>query len=318
MRTILVVSAVLSFISLLVAAPVCAEEIQMAKVYRDYPGYINPAVCENPNLDKAAASESVAQQPEASAPTRQPSAPAVAPAAAPMTPASVKPVPVSAAAPAAPVSVKPTATPAAASAAPASINPPAAPAPKTEPVALRKTCSSASDGSPSAEAVKGPYLAVWGGLVITNDIEINNSVDMSIDDGYGIGVAVGYDFGPVRLEVEASHRESDGDKFETSVGDIDANEDLKVSTVLVNGYVDLATGGPLTPYLGAGAGYARAELDNVGEHDDVGVAQFAAGLLMAVSSQVAVDLGYRYLLPVSHSDFDVEQHTAMLGLQIRF
>lgn len=315
MRTILVVSSAFLAVGLLAAAPVCAEEIQVAKVYRDYPGYINPAVCENPNLDKSVAREPVAQQPTPSSPTVQPTASPAAPMTPATAPVSIKPSVAPAEVSATPGSEKPVPAPAAVSATPTGIKPPAR---EVTPAAMGKTCSSAPYWTTSADVLKGPYLGVWGGLVISDDIEINHSVDMSIDNGYGVGVAVGYDFGPVRLDIEASHRESDGDKFETSGGDIDADEDLKVSTFLVNGYVDFATGSPLTPYLGAGAGYARAELDNDDQNDDVGVAQLSAGLLMAVSSQVSVELGYKYLLPVSHSDFDVEQHTAMLGLQIRF
>lgn len=252
MRTVRLVSTLLLLAALLSAISVCAEDLQVAKVYRDYPGYINPAVCDNPNLDKGA--------------------PPVAPSAG---------QPAVAAPPAA-----------------AAVSPPA--------------CCPA--GGPDDRV--GAYASIWGGFVATDDLELSSSVDMSTDNGYGAGVAVGYDFGRFRVEVEGSYRENGGDRIKTPGGEFKADDDLQVFAALLNGYVDFATGGPITPYLGAGAGIARAEVDEA--EDDVGVAQLAAGFVCAVTPAVAVDFGYRYLLPVSESDYELRQHTALLGLQFRF
>lgn len=260
MRTVRLVSTLLLLAALLSAISVCAEDLQVAKVYRDYPGYINPAVCDNPNLDKAA--------------------PAAATDMSTVTPA-ISPAPAGAA---------------------------------TAPAAAR-SCPADIYRDRSDDPV-GHYLAVWGGMVATQDIELSRSVDMSTDNGYGAGIAIGYDLGRLRVEVEGSYRQNDGDKLKTATGDVKTNEELKVSALLVNAYADFATGGATTPYLGVGAGIARAEVDDA--EDDVGVAQLAAGVLFAVSPQAAIDLGYRYLLPVSQSDFELRQHTALLGLQFRF
>ena len=54
--------AVFSLFCLLVD-PVLAATLQVAKVYRDYPGYINPAVCENPNISKPPVAPAPAGQP---------------------------------------------------------------------------------------------------------------------------------------------------------------------------------------------------------------------------------------------------------------
>jgi len=311
MRTILVVSIIFLSVGLLAAAPVCAEEILVAKVYRDYPGYINPAVCENPNLEKSAAEEPVAQRPETSSPTGQP----VAPSVVPMTPAIDKPVPVPAAVPVAPA-INETAAPAATPVTPVSSNPPAAPAQEAVPVATEKKCDSAPYWAQSLESVSGPYLAAWAGMVATHDSDIDHDGDMSFDNGYGLGVAAGYDFGPARLEIEGSYRDSDIDE----ANDVGMDEDLTVQALMINGFADFETGGYLTPYLGAGIGYANVELAD--DDDNVLAGQLAAGVLIALSPDMALDLGYRFMATedpdIDGTEFEVRQHTAMLGLQIRF
>lgn len=260
MRTFVIAVLLLVATDFLAVAPVFAEEVMTAKVYRDYPGYINPAVCENPNADKAAPAPS---QPVATG------SPEMAPAAA--TPA---------------VSAPP------------------------------QPCCSSFWGERADDPV-GHYLSAWTGLTATRDLEITRDIDMSVDNGYGAGVAIGYDFGRVRLEVEGSYRKGNGDKFKTSAGDSNAPEDLEVFTALVNGYLDFSTGGPTTPYVGAGGGYARAELDS-DANDDFGAGQLAAGFLFAVNPSVAIDLGYKFLFPISKSDYELQQHTAALGVQVRF
>jgi len=215
-----------------------AEATQMAKVYRDYPGYIAPVQCEPPVTGQVPAAKAAV-----------------------------------------------TATPAA-------------------------------TGSTGVDRGGVHYVSVWAGVTDTRDADLDSDVEISFDNGYGGGLAVGYDFGPARLEIEGSYRNNDLDKVRTSAGDFKANEDLEVFTVLLNAYADFATGGPATPYLGVGAGYARAEVE---DFDDEFVAgQLAAGVLFEVSPAVSVDLGYRYLLPVAKDDLDIRQHTAFVGLQCRF
>jgi opacity protein-like surface antigen len=241
-------------ISMLLSVPVCADPLEIAKVYRDYPGYINPAVCDNPNLGTP---------------------PATATPAAPEGTASQ-------------------------------------PAPAAEQTG---SCSAVPYDFRSDDPVNIPYLTLWAGVVTTHDNDIDYgtaSSTVSFDNGYGAGAAIGYDFGPSRLEIEGSYREADAD---------DADEDLEVMTLLVNAYADFKTGGMVTPYLGAGVGYAEVE---AGDYDDeVFAGQLAAGMLFALSPKVAVDLGYRFLITDNPEVKDVEleevkQHAATLGLQVRF
>jgi opacity protein-like surface antigen len=229
---------------LLLAAPALAEPLEVAKVYRDYPGYINPALCDNPNLGKATSDADSAAQAR-----------------------------------------------------------PAAAACEPVPLAYR-----------SDNPVGVPYLGAWAGLVATPDVDYDapgENGDIKFDTGYGGGLAIGYDFGPARLEVEGSYRNSNAEE---------GDADLKIRTLMVNGYADFQTGSMTTPYLGAGIGYAKVDVE--GDDDEVFAGQLAAGVLFAVSPAVAVDLGYRFLMTddpkIGGADLEVRQHTASLGVQVRF
>jgi len=258
MRSAIIILAGLS-ISMLLAAPVCADSIEIAKVYRAYPAYINPAVCDNPNLEPSPA----------------------------VTPAGMPPQPATAAGQSGP-------------------------------------CASVPYAFSSDDPINVPYLALWAGMVATHDNDVDYAGDkatISFDNGFGGGAAVGYDFGPARLEIEGSYRESNADEIENDQATFDADGDLEVRALLVNAYADFTTGSMVTPYLGAGIGYAEIE---VGSRDDeVFAGQLAAGMLIALSPAVAIDLGYRFMMTDNPEIDDVEfeevkQHTAVLGLQIRF
>jgi hypothetical protein len=52
------------------------------------------------------------------------------------------------------------------------------------------------------------YVEAHGGLNITEDVRVRmrtNTLTAKVDDGYLVGGAIGYDTGPVRIELEASH-----------------------------------------------------------------------------------------------------------------
>ena len=122
------------------------------------------------------------------------------------------------------------------------------------------------------------------------------------DGGAGIraGLALGYDWGPVRLEGEYFHRvtaygdQSDIDIFdevtldkqeqeiELAVGSVD---DWRSHGVFVNAYYDFGASASWTPYLGAGFGMERASLDYVSvwkrNNDPERISTFADPLLRA-------------------------------------
>ena len=96
--------------------------------------------------------------------------------------------------------------------------------------------------------------------------------DLKFDDGTGWETGLGYDFGRIRTEV--SYGESINE-IESITATIDegilsgtsvassASGDLKIKNVLINGYLDFPIGKKLTPYIGAGIGGSKLDIENI-------------------------------------------------------
>lgn len=140
----------------------------------------------------------------------------------------------------------------------------------------------------------------------------------SLDNSARVGAGIGYRFHPnVRMDLTVDYFNS---RFKGvaptptfAVASI-ADKGLFQSTaVLVNGYLDLPTVAGITPYIGAGLGmthnvfsdYTRTTYDAVagtetwqrlaGSDDNRFAWALMAGLGYKLSSNFALDLGYRYL-----------------------
>ena len=98
--------------------------------------------------------------------------------------------------------------------------------------------------------------------------------DLKFDDGTGWELGLGYDFGRFRSELSYGNSNNDiksisakineGTLSGTSV-ESSASGDLKISSILINGYLDFPIGKQkkLTPYLGAGIGGSKLDIDNI-------------------------------------------------------
>ena len=268
-------------------------------------------------------------------------APVAAPAVTPAAPAPVAVPAVTAAAPgpAAAPAVKvtapaPAAVPAVKAIAPAAATPPVAastikpPTPAASPIpgptpankpdlsvprtANIEPLNPASANIKASNPVAAPYLTLWAGMAAHHDTEIDvDNSRITFDTGLAGGAAAGYDFGPARLEIEGSYRHNNADE---------GDADLDVTTLMANVYADFETDGPATPYLGVGVGVANVDLED--EDDQVLAGQVAAGMLFAVTEKVAIDLGYRYMVAdapdIVGNDKELQQHTALIGVQIKF
>lgn len=285
MRTLSTIPVLTALVALLAASPVLAEEILLAKVYRDYPGYINPAVCENPNIDNVDR-----DKPPAGKSGTSPVAPGGKSILSPSIPAEVD-------------------------------APAVSPRPDDAVSPEMNRCCGASDWWLRADdPVDTPYLTVWGGVVATREVGGGAAMDVSVDNGYGLGVAGGYDFGPARIEIEGSYRDSNVGKLKVNGVVAGGSGDLQIQALMINGFADFKTGGMVTPYVGAGVGYAKVELNH--DDDSVPAGQVSAGVLIALSPSVAIDLGYRFMATddpeIQGQKIKIRQHSALLGVQFRF
>ena len=175
--------------------------------------------------------------------------------------------------------------------------PPARPVPPPPPVV--DTCE------------EGMYISGAAGIGFAS-VEVNGD-DEDLDNGLVLNGAIGYDFGSARLEAAVGYQKHDLS---------DEDEDVSLLTVMGNAYYDIDTDSDITPYLMAGAGWARAESSVDDDSETAFAWQVGAGLGFQVAECTTLDLGYRYLKPNTF-DFDgddvkASSHNIMLGLRQTF
>jgi len=160
-------------------------------------------------------------------------------------------------------------------------------------------------GFPSANAHAqdpgGFYLEAFGGVSMLRDADVNGNVvgKAPFDAGPVVGAAFGYDYAnsPFRSELEFAYRSADAKTFAGG-----ATGDFASTSIMLNGYYDLKMGGPITPYVGAGAGYVT-EIDfdivggaSPGEYNDRGgfAWQAMGGINYAVTERIGLSGELRY------------------------
>ena len=161
--------------------------------------------------------------------------------------------------------------------------------------------------SVACAAVGRPYLSINAGVAIPEDSDSNmddQSVTIESDTGLALTGAWGYDFGSFRLEGELSYQKNDLDKVLIHEFGLAANASGDTTSLagMINGYFQFLNPSPFTPFLTAGIGYAKVEVNDfavLGEHlggdDGTSVAyQVGAGCSYAVNPMMSVDVQYRY------------------------
>lgn len=190
-------------------------------------------------------------------------------------------------------------------------------------------------GAP-AEA-KGPYISLFGGGVLPFDSRIEfiddptEDVDLEFDSGFGGGVSTGYWFNDqglsflgLALDFSGHKVGADGlDYRDEAMTDIGVESDLIAGAGMLNILFRLPIG-PVRPYVGAGAGWLWAEMDDgymvngavrtpfKGDDDDAFAWQAIGGIdirVTPISPRLSVFAEYRYLrsdLTFSGGDMGIE------------
>jgi len=212
--------------------------------------------------------------------------------------------------------------------------------------------------SANAFSAEGPYLGLQVSSVFLEDAEFllqgapigsGGENEAQFDEGTGFGIAIGYDFGMLRLEGEFEYRRNPVEGIAASApvnGIAIAANTGRVSawSFLLNGFFDIETGTLLTPYLGGGIGLANIRWENVfylgfpsvfDDNDTVLAYQFVGGIGIAINESWTMDIGYCYFaavdpnidwsfpvifLPSSAGSTDLEykSHNVSLGIRIAF
>lgn len=184
------------------------------------------------------------------------------------------------------------------------------------------------------------YVGLTGALPFVGDTGVTRSGaslgSLEFDNpGWGVGASIGYKPGGTggfldmaRFELEYGYREN---SLDTLAGATVA-DDLSVSSYMFNALYDVATGTQFIPYLGAGIGWSRAELNvpaiSVSDSDTVFSYQFLAGVAYAPESipNTAFSLGYRYFATgdvefgssLGTVEHEYDSHGAEIGARFSF
>lgn len=160
----------------------------------------------------------------------------------------------------------------------------------------------------------GLYGAARGGFTFTDDHDFSATpainVTTELDNGYGVGVALGYDTGPVdnniglRLEAEYMYRQNEVDTHSSGGAQLAGpTGEINSHAYMANAYLDFHNGSAVTPYIGGGVGVAQVSYDDYGvtaipnvldDDDTVFAYQGIAGASYKVTPQIKLTADYRY------------------------
>jgi opacity protein-like surface antigen len=201
----------------------------------------------------------------------------------------------------------------------------------------------------------GPYASGFIGVAFPTNRDVTSTTfgpgattfndRVEFDPGINVGGAGGFDFGYLRLEGELSYKHGEMSTLtEQTSGTRFANVDGKLGALamMFNAFVDLHNATRVTPYVGGGVGFAALHLSDTfgtstatgdrlrlyrSDNDTVFAYQAGAGLEIAFTRMLSLDLGYRYFGTAkakfnNHSstttELKFESHNAAVGLRIKF
>jgi OmpA-OmpF porin, OOP family len=187
-------------------------------------------------------------------------------------------------------------------------------------LAIVLAVASTALASPSMARDGQWYVGVDGGAMIVEDLDLDIGAAPiagtgNTRKGYDFDGVVGHDFGGFRLEAEVGYREADLSGFGSSVAAIPGGAgaalaaarnyptggDANALSFMVNGMLDFGEDDGLQGFVGAGAGVARVDIQQVFaapawlDDSDTGFAwQAIAGIRAPLSDSWDVGLKYRF------------------------
>jgi len=167
----------------------------------------------------------------------------------------------------------------------------------------------------SVPAYAGAYVSSSLGVCLPEDAHFPTG-DFPLDSALVLNGAAGYTFGSARFEGAISYQQNGYTNHESEWGD------LKILTVMANGYYELDTGSDIKPYLMAGAGIADVSTSDDYTSGTVFAWQVGAGIGIKATKKITCDLGYRYLAANNVSSFegdmDWRTHEIIAGIRYDF
>lgn len=201
----------------------------------------------------------------------------------------------------------------------------------------------------------GPYVAGFLGVSLPSDTDVTSTQygpgaktfndRVEFDPGILIGGSGGFDFGFLRIEGELAYRNGEMSSITEKTSNVKyANVDGRVGvySMMFNVFLDLRNPSPVTPYIGGGIGFATLYLDNTfgteqntgyrtrlyeSDEDTVFAYQAGAGLEIALTKMLSLDIAYRYFgtakgdfnkSSFTTTELDFKSHNASIGLRVKF
>jgi opacity protein-like surface antigen len=131
---------------------------------------------------------------------------------------------------------------------------------------------------------------VRGDVGGTFSSDLDGAATRDLDEGLALSLGAGYQLNDnIRLEGELAHLQ----------GDVSGplGGDVKVLGGFANAYYDFNPNGQFQPFVGAGIGLARVDVDSGAiDDDDTGFAyQFKAGVAHPFNERLTGEVAYRYV-----------------------
>lgn len=190
-----------------------------------------------------------------------------------------------------------------------------------------------------AQADDGFYLGGNLGLGFPTDSTVDdgtNTNKVEMDLGFAGILSAGWQFdNGVRLQGEFAGRFNNVNDITGTGASAPIDGDVNVYSLMADFIYGIPTGTKFTPYVGAGAGLARVDVNSLGtvltstidDNDTVFAYQAIAGVEYAISPNLFAGLDYRYFrtrdvelttAAATNVNADYENHTVTLGLRYLF
>lgn len=200
----------------------------------------------------------------------------------------------------------------------------------------------------AAQPNPGPYVSGFLGTALPSD-RYSTGPDLNdvirFNPGVDVGGTAGFDLGYVRLEGELSYKQGNIRRIDdqlTGINYYDIHGRIGALALMGNIFFDLHNPSPITPYIGGGIGAAFLNLDNIygtsnstgdrvqlypSDHETNLAYQGGAGLNLAITRRISLDLGYRYFMTnrtrfnngsTVENDLRFESNNVAIGLRVKF
>jgi opacity protein-like surface antigen len=174
----------------------------------------------------------------------------------------------------------------------------------------------------------GPYIGTALGVTILHDSDVKipgtSKITASYDLGFGMNMSGGYNFDGARIEGELGYKSTEIDKISgPGRSGYVQGADVTIMSYMVNGYYDVRTPSPVTPYIGVGLGLVNVKIDinGMSGDDTVFAYQLMTGLGIAIKKNLILDLSYRFQSASGDANIsgaDVQYMSSNFNVGIRY